>query len=803
MQTYLLAANLFALTALLLGLNDFSKGRHSWRLLPLFLLVVSRSVSLIISLATDEGPATTASTINALEVFSAFCLVWALINPFGYLSVLWQRLAWFGGGLAVFLALLSLFPDWPVPYQIHILTIAIFGASLILVSLGRVSWVHLAAPIVLALAYFLSLLGSTGIFGLVVLLAYGFVIGALHWESVQAYLDRQQASDAIAQDAIYLSQERQRLLEVSEIISAVPNLDQSMEHVARSMAHITHSDQSVVLMLDVNATDQVRPAVIYSPERPVDLKKYIDSTFSIANYTPLQAAIDQQQQILLYPHSNGNGLASLYAMWQEDRSGPTMIQPLLVQGKAIGALILGNPVTEQPIQEHDQTLCRNLASQIAVMVEAYRHNVALQSQVEALTAQAEKTTPEPTPALVPEGVGVGEVSRQPVAVKTAPAPVTGEIAQPQTIVTPMLPAPVIQLDFEEADSYLAIIEALQEGVVVSNVSGRVQLVNKAAERILGKSRQKLLGRPISTIYGKITSTESIEELATAFSRRNQPLPTFFEDDERAIQGQLIPWRNPEREWLGILAVFTDVTLQVKADRARNDFISALSRALRGPLTIIKGYTELITAGRMANYSPEQLQVQRIIHSSAEQIAQVLNNAIQINAQNQGKIVPRFKDVDVIAIMEAALAEVAALAELQKLELVKEIRTELPSITADGGQLLRILENLLSNACHFTPPGGRVVLQAWVQQEREGNTEHPYLILAVADNGVGIPKMEQKRIFDSFYQLDNQRPDHESSGIGMGLAVVKELVELHNGRVWVESTPGVGSIFQVAIPLSQN
>ena len=164
--------------------------------------------------------------------------------------------------------------------------------------------------------------------------------------------------------------------------------------------------------------------------------------------------------------------------------------------------------------------------------------------------------------------------------------------------------------------------------------------------------------------------------------------------------------------------------------------------------------------------------------------------------------PRFARVDVIEIIDEALRDVTPLAELRGLKLEREIKTELPSITADRKHLHSILENLLSNACRFTPTRGRVTLQAWVQQEREGNVTRPYLQLAVVDTGVGIPQMEHKRIFDPFYQLDNQNPEMES-GMGMGLAVVKELVELHNGRVWVESMLGTGSVFQVALPVNQN
>jgi len=94
-----------------------------------------------------------------------------------------------------------------------------------------------------------------------------------------------------------------------------------------------------------------------------------------------------------------------------------------------------------------------------------------------------------------------------------------------------------------------------------------------------------------------------------------------------------------------------------------------------------------------------------------------------------------------------------------------------------------------------------MLRAWVQQEREGNRSRPYLLLAVADTGVGIPQAKQQQVFEPFYQLGNQTPD-DKPGLGMGLAVVKELVELHQGRVWVESLPGEGAVFQVALPVSQ-
>ncbi len=739
MQIYLLAANLFALAALLLGSGSFARGTRRWPLIPLFLLVISRSLSLIISLAASEGGYAEA-IIGALEIFSVFCLVWTLTG----LTFPRPRLAWLAGTAALLLSILPLIPNWPVPTQIHTLTVAVFGAPFILFGADRVRWPHLATPFIVALANFLSLLDLTSLAWLINLLAYVSFISAIHWESVQTYYqiyhDRQKAAETLIQEAVDLSRERQRWLEVSEMISATPNLSQSMEHLVRSMAQITHTDQSALFMLDTAKWGQVRLVTLYNPNRPIHLKQN-EIVFQLDTCPPLREALDSQQQLLL-PPGNGYGLTNLYALWHQDRAGPTLIQPLTLRGRPIGALLLGNPVTNRPIRDSDRRLCRTLAPQIASLVEYRRRYLELEAEAEAMAEVAQK------------------------------------------------PA-----------EHLSILEIISDGLVVSDAAGRVQLVNRAAERILGKSRAELLNQSIGTIYGAIDSTEAIEDLATAFSRRNQPLPTFFENEERAIQGRLIPWRDEQGEWKGIIALFRDVTRENKADKARNDFIAALSRELRAPLTAIKGYSDLIIHGAFSDYSPEQIHLQEIIHTSADRMTAVLDNAIQISAQTRRKILPRFEEIEVTQIIDEALREIIPLVRLRELKLRREIKDDLPFIIADPKHIRQILDNLLANACRFTPPGGYVILRAWIETERVSQIERPCLLIAVADNGVGIPRSEHKRIFDPFYQLKNQKIDAEI-GMGMGLAVVKDLVELHNGRVWVESVVGEGSVFQVALPLTQ-
>ncbi|MDX1522568.1 MAG: ATP-binding protein, partial [Anaerolineae bacterium] len=315
--------------------------------------------------------------------------------------------------------------------------------------------------------------------------------------------------------------------------------------------------------------------------------------------------------------------------------------------------------------------------------------------------------------------------------------------------------------------------------------------------------QKLIGQPIGSIYGNIDAKEPIEDLMISFSHRDHPLPTFIENAERAIQGRLIPWRNPDSEWLGIIAIFRDVTREVKADQARNDFINALSREVRAPLTAVKGYSELITQGMIGDYSPQQIHVQQIIHSNADRVVEVLDNAVKISAESRHKLLPRYEEINICKILENVLREIAPVAAIREVSLTREFEPGLPPLTADAKHIYRIFYNLLSNACRFTPPGGQVKVKTWLQEDVWGRTSQPLIYASVTDNGVGIPKKDLTRVFDRFYRVKSPLMNGEDEGgMGLGLTVVKELVELHHGRVWVESILGEGSAFYIALPVTQ-
>ena len=744
MHTYLLAINLFAVTALLLALMSLAKEIHSGRILPLYLLVISRSLMLISALVTAPQENFWAA-IDVLEIFSTVCIIWTLTGPIPHLGSLRRRLIWVGAAGVGLIITLPLIPSWPVPPEIHALFIAIFGASLIYITRVEKHWTYLAVPLTLTLGFFLAPFGFTNTAWFIQMIAYVILNGAIHWQSLQISAYREQLVQNIVQEALEQDQEKQRILETSALLSTIPNLNHSFEHIVHTVAQTTHADQTAIFSINDHLGQEARLLTLYSPHRPFHINNPNEVTCLLPNCPPLQEVISKQKQLIL-PQQQINGLTSLYALWDETLSGPTLLQPLLLQGRPIGVLMIGNPLSQSPIRESDARLCHSLASQITTLVEYRRRYLKLEGEALAMTQTA---------------------SRQ----------------------------------HETSNSLqTAVLDTINDGVVVGNDQGRVQYVNRAAEHILGKSSQTLLGQSIGAIYGAIDSKEPIDDLMVSFSRRDQPLPTFLEQDDRAIQGRLIPWRNQQREWLGIIAIFREVTREVKADRARNDFIAGLSHQLRAPLTMIKGYAELTLNGTMGAYSKKQLHPHHVIFSNAEKMVELLDNAIKISAENRHRVLPRFEEVVIPKVIEAVQRELTSLIHLSEVKFSSEIEPDLPQIIADKRHLYRILYNLLSNACRFTPPGGQIKLRTWIETDKWGLTTQPSLFITVADNGIGIAQENLSRIFDRFYQVNP--PNSESVGLGLGLTVVKELVELHQGRVWAESLTGQGSTFYVALPMTQ-
>lgn len=280
------------------------------------------------------------------------------------------------------------------------------------------------------------------------------------------------------------------------------------------------------------------------------------------------------------------------------------------------------------------------------------------------------------------------------------------------------------------------------------------------------------------------------------SPRGQP-PTLFMRHELAPEGRFITVHAAPvmmgTEFLGTVSVFRDITPEVEADRAKTEFISTVSHELRTPMTSIKGYVDLLLLGSAGPLSEMQRRFLQIVKSNADRLKLLVDDLLDISRIESGRLQLDLRPVPLEAAVEAVVASLKARLDEKNQRLELDLPAFLPPVQADKDRLIQILMNLVSNAHKYTPEGGQIRIRACV----EGEAVH----VAVSDTGIGIPPEALPRIFERFYRVDDPRVQ-ETPGTGLGLSIVKALVEMHGGRIWVESEVGRGSTFHFTIPIAR-
>ncbi|GAB4427518.1 MAG: hypothetical protein Fur0044_25390 [Anaerolineae bacterium] len=277
---------------------------------------------------------------------------------------------------------------------------------------------------------------------------------------------------------------------------------------------------------------------------------------------------------------------------------------------------------------------------------------------------------------------------------------------------------------------------------------------------------------------------------------------FGEADQallQAIAGQLALALENARSY-GQVRQQAEALTQANAELARvtqakTDFINWLSHELRSPLTAIIGYAELLQTERPGSLNETQAHYAQTIWRSGKHLVRLVNEALDLAKIEAGKLELFPETVTVADLFNDVTGMLARQAEDKRIGLKTVLADPTLQLRADLTRLQQILINLLSNAIKFTPAGGEVTLRAAVQGEAE-------VLLSVADTGVGLKPEDFSKIFGQFEQIDNGLTRSEM-GTGLGLAVTRRLVELHGGRIWFESTFGVGTTFFVALPAGVN
>lgn len=232
----------------------------------------------------------------------------------------------------------------------------------------------------------------------------------------------------------------------------------------------------------------------------------------------------------------------------------------------------------------------------------------------------------------------------------------------------------------------------------------------------------------------------------------------------------------------------------EADRLKTQFLANMSHELRTPLNSIIGFSRVILKGIDGPITPQQEEDLKAIYNAGQHLLGLINDVLDLSKIEAGKVELAFGEVELKEILRGVMSTAEGLVKGKPIELITDIPDELPKITADSIRLRQVLLNLVSNAVKFTERG-----QIGVSARTIDSGGRPEIVVAVFDTGPGIAPDDQRKLFEPFSQVDTS-PTRKTGGTGLGLSICRHLVELHGGRIWVESVPGEGSTFAFTLPV---
>ena len=351
---------------------------------------------------------------------------------------------------------------------------------------------------------------------------------------------------------------------------------------------------------------------------------------------------------------------------------------------------------------------------------------------------------------------------------------------------------------EEGTRSQAILTSIADGVVVNDTEGRVILVNPVAERILGIPAKDLLGEDLRTLFsflGTKEEKEAISAVEKLLSARDIEVTKTFKMrltvDSRVIHASLSPVLTQRNDFLGVVTVLRDITKEVEADRAKTEFVSTVSHELRTPMTSIKGYTDLVYGGAAGPINQDQRRFLGIIKSNTDRLTALINDLLDISRIETGRVRFEARPLQIGEVVAEVVNVLAGQAQANDQTLTYEVAGGLADIMGDRDRLTQVLINLVGNAVRYTPKNGEIEVRVYPV---EGAVR-----VDVRDTGIGIDPQDMAHIFERFYRSDHPLVQ-EKRGTGLGLSIVKMFVEMHGGRIWVDSDPGKGSTFTFILPV---
>ncbi len=367
-------------------------------------------------------------------------------------------------------------------------------------------------------------------------------------------------------------------------------------------------------------------------------------------------------------------------------------------------------------------------------------------------------------------------------------------------------AQMFQEVLEEREKLVHTIESLYAGLMLIAENGKLIQMNARARQIFG-----VTGDPIGRHYAEVIKHEKAKEiLARMLTEEPSNNGVNGDEDGKAAEEIVVPdpeteedriyqmhsamVRGEDKRLIGTAVILNDITEIRNLERMKTEFVAIAAHELRTPMTPIKGFISMLAQDEFDSFSfEERKEYYQIIEQNVDRLGRLINDLLSVTRIERGIAQQLFwEDVNLTELAESVLEVQRGMTNTEKHPLVVDSQPEVVRAIVGKDQIEQILQNLVSNAIKYSPEGGEV--RVIIREEPETNT----VLIGVQDHGTGIPESAMNKLFKPYRRIHNPRTA-SVKGTGIGLFLVKNLVEAHHGTIWVESKVGQGSTFWFRIP----
>lgn len=348
---------------------------------------------------------------------------------------------------------------------------------------------------------------------------------------------------------------------------------------------------------------------------------------------------------------------------------------------------------------------------------------------------------------------------------------------------------------DNEDLIQSVLDNMTSGILMIDVQGNIAVINPAAEEMLKVKSDQVLGKSYLEMKHHYELSKVLKEGILLHIPIHEERSLYY-PEEKMMRIDGVPMLDEERDYKGILFLLQDISAIRRLENMRSEFVANVSHELKTPIAAVKGFAETLLGGGVSDEKTARSFLQ-IIFDESERLNRLISDILDLSKIESKRIPMEYSPVHLTSFFTSVLETMTTMAGKKGINLQTDIPDEL-YIEADEDKLRQIFINLLSNAINYTQEGGRVKLTVHHMEHDNGEDRVQF---TVADTGLGIPKKDLPRIFERFYRVDKAR-SRGSGGTGLGLSIVKHLVDMHNGRLSVESELNIGSSFTVELPLLQ-